>query len=71
VREVIRRAIELGSASIILVHNHPSGDPSPSRADIDITRKVIEAGKPMGIMVHDHIVIGTNGHASLRSLGLI
>ncbi len=71
VREVIKRAIQLGSAAIILVHNHPSGDPSPSRADIDITRKVIEAGKPMGIMVHDHIVIGTNGHASLRAMGLI
>jgi DNA repair protein RadC len=71
VREVIKRAIQLGSAAIILVHNHPSGDPSPSRADIDITRKVIEAGKSMGITVHDHVVIGTNGHASLRAMGLI
>ena len=71
VREVIRRAIDLGSAAIILVHNHPSGDPSPSRADIDITRNVAEAGKRLGITVHDHIIMGTNGHSSLRALGLI
>jgi DNA repair protein RadC len=71
VREVIRRAIDLGSAGIILVHNHPSGDPSPSRADIDLTRNIAEAGKRLGIAVHDHIVIGTQGHASLRSMGLI
>ncbi|MCM8729599.1 DNA repair protein RadC [Hephaestia sp. GCM10023244] len=71
VREVIRRAIELGSAALILVHNHPSGDPAPSRADIEITRNVIEAGKRMGIAVHDHLIIGRGGHASLRSMGLI
>jgi DNA repair protein RadC len=71
VREVIRRAIDLGSASIILVHNHPSGDPSPSRADIDITRTIAEAGKRLGITVHDHIVMGTAGHVSLRAQGLI
>ncbi|WP_298673080.1 DNA repair protein RadC [uncultured Sphingomonas sp.] len=71
VREVIRRAIDLGSAAIILVHNHPSGDPSPSRADIDITRAIVEAGRGLGITVHDHIVIGANGHASLRAKGLI
>lgn len=71
VREVIRRAIDLGSAAIILVHNHPSGDPSPSRADIDITRAIIDAGKPLGIAVHDHLVIGANGHVSLRAKGLI
>jgi len=71
VREVIRRAIDLGSAAIILVHNHPSGDPSPSRADIEITRNVIEAGKKLGIALHDHIIMGTEGHASLRALGLI
>jgi DNA repair protein RadC len=71
VREVIRRALELGSAAIILVHNHPSGDPSPSRADIDLTRNIAEAGKPLGIVVHDHIIIGTQGHSSLRSQGLI
>lgn len=71
VREVIRRALELGSAALILVHNHPSGDPSPSRADIDITRAVAAAAKLLNIALHDHIVIGRNGHASLRAQGLI
>ncbi|WP_033922918.1 RadC family protein [Sphingomonas sp. 37zxx] len=71
VREVIRRAIDLGSAALILVHNHPSGDPTPSRADIELTRTIADAGKRLNIAVHDHIIIGTNGHASLRSLGLI
>ncbi|GAM00071.1 MULTISPECIES: DNA repair protein RadC [Sphingomonas] len=71
VREVIRRAIDFGSAALILVHNHPSGDPSPSRADIDVTRAIAEAGKRLGITVHDHIIIGTAGHVSLRAQGLI
>ena len=71
VREVIRRAIDLGSAAIILVHNHPSGDPSPSRADIDITRAIADAGKRLGIAVHDHIVMGAHGHVSLKAQGLI
>ena len=71
VREVIRRAIDLGSASIILVHNHPSGDPSPSRADIDVTRNIVEAGKRLGIGVHDHLIMGRSGHVSLRAQGLI
>ncbi|MDR6853152.1 DNA repair protein RadC [Sphingomonas sp. BE123] len=71
VREVIRRAIDLGSTAIILVHNHPSGDPSPSRADIELTRTIVEAGKRLGIAVHDHIVIGTGGHVSLRAQGLM
>ena len=71
VREVVRRALELGSASIILVHNHPSGDPKPSRADITLTRQVIDACRPLGISVHDHVIIGSSGHASLKSLGLI
>ena len=71
VREVLRRAIDLGSASLILVHNHPSGDPAPSRADIDLTRSIIEAGKRLGVAVHDHIIIGTQGHSSLRAMGLI
>ncbi|MES2045249.1 MAG: DNA repair protein RadC [Pseudomonadota bacterium] len=71
VREVIRRAIDLGSAAIILVHNHPSGDPQPSRADIDLTRKTIDAAKQFDIAVHDHVVIGTEGHASLRAMGLM
>ncbi|MEN2785903.1 DNA repair protein RadC [Sphingomonas qilianensis] len=71
IREVIRRAIEFGSAAVILVHNHPSGDPAPSRADIDITRSIAEAGKRLNIAVHDHVIIGRSGHASLRALGLI
>lgn len=71
VREVIGRAMALGSAAIILVHNHPSGDPSPSRADIDITRQVAEAGKRLNITLHDHIIMGTEGHSSLRAMGLM
>ncbi len=71
VRQVIGRALHLGSAALILVHNHPSGDPSPSRADIEVTRKIAEAGKSLGIVVHDHIIIGSEGHASLRAKGLI
>jgi DNA repair protein RadC len=71
VREVIRRAIDLGSTSIILVHNHPSGDPQPSRADIQLTREIVEAGRRLNIAVHDHIIVGTQGHASLRALGLM
>jgi len=70
-REVIRRALELGSSSLILVHNHPSGAPQPSRQDIDITRHIVDAGRPLGISVHDHIIIGADGHASLRSMGLM
>ncbi|MES2173513.1 MAG: DNA repair protein RadC [Pseudomonadota bacterium] len=71
VREVIKRAMELGSAALILVHNHPSGDPSPSRQDIDITRQIVEAGKRLGISVHDHIIMAASGHASLRAQGLL
>lgn len=71
VREVVKRALELGSAAVILVHNHPSGDPSPSRADIDITKTIVAAGKPLGVAVHDHLIIGTKGHVSLRAQGLI
>lgn len=71
VREVIRRAIDLGSAAIILVHNHPSGDPQPSRADIMLTRDIADAGKKLGIAVHDHVIIGAGGHSSMRAMGLI
>lgn len=71
VREVIRRALDLGSAAIILVHNHPSGDPSPSRADIQLTKEIAEAGRKLGIAVHDHIIIGAEKHTSLRAAGLI
>lgn len=70
-REVIRRALELAATAIILVHNHPSGDPTPSRADIDMTRTIINTAKPLGITVHDHIIIGRDGHASLKGLKLI
>ena len=71
VREVVKRALELNSAAIILVHNHPSGDPKPSRADIALTRDIIDACRPLGLAVHDHIIIGSSGHASLKALGLI
>ena len=70
-REVIRRAIDLGSAALILVHNHPSGSPEPSRQDIEITRQIAEAGKRLNIAVHDHIIIGSQGHSSLRAMGLL
>lgn len=70
-REVIKKALEIGAASMILVHNHPSGNPQPSRADIQITNKIAEAGRLMGIVVHDHIIIGSEGHTSLKVKGLI
>lgn len=70
-REVIRRAMELGAAAMILVHNHPSGNPEPSRADIQITNRIAEAGRLLNITVHDHVIIGRSGHVSLRSKGLI
>lgn len=70
-REVVKRALELSATAIILAHNHPSGDPTPSRADIDMTRKIIDVAKPLGIEVHDHIIVGKEGHASLRGLKLI
>lgn len=70
-REVVRRALDLGASALILVHNHPSGDPTPSRADVEMTRKVAEAGVPLGIVVHDHIIVAKHGHSSFKSLGLI
>ncbi|MBS0295707.1 MAG: DNA repair protein RadC [Proteobacteria bacterium] len=70
-REVVRRALELSASALILVHNHPSGDPTPSRADVDITRQIVEAAKAMGIAVHDHLVVGRDGVASLKALGLM
>ena len=70
-REVIRRAMDLGASALILVHNHPSGSPEPSRADIQITKKIAEAGRLLGVIVHDHIIIGHEGHVSLRAKGLI
>jgi DNA repair protein RadC len=70
-REVIKRALELSATAIILVHNHPSGDPTPSRADIDMTKRIVEAAEKLNIAIHDHIIIGRNGHASFKSLKLI
>ena len=71
VREVVKRALELGSSAIVLVHNHPSGDPTPSRADIEMTKQIVTAAKNLGIVVHDHIIVGKQGHANFRGLGLI
>lgn len=70
-REIVKRALELGASAIILVHNHPSGDPTPSRADIEMTRQIADAAKTLRVTVHDHIVIGRSGHASFKSLGLL
>lgn len=71
VREIIRRAIDLHASGMILVHNHPSGDPAPSKADIQLTRELAEAARPLGIALHDHLIIGTQGQTSMRSQGLI
>ena len=70
-REIVKRALELNASAIILVHNHPSGDPAPSKADIAMTREVAIAAKALGITIHDHLVIGRGGHASFKSLGLL
>jgi DNA repair protein RadC len=70
-REVVKRALELSATAIILVHNHPGGDPTPSRADIDMTKQIIEIARGLGIEVHDHIIVGRDGHASMRGLKLI
>ena len=70
-REVVKRALELSATAVVLVHNHPSGDPTPSRADIQMTQAIIDVAKPLGIAVHDHIIVGRDGHASLKGLKLI
>jgi len=70
-REVVKRALELGASAIILVHNHPSGDPTPSPADVDMTNQIVKATKALGIRVHDHLVIGHKSEASFKSLGLL
>lgn len=70
-REVIKRALELSASALILVHNHPSGDPTPSRADIEMTKTIASSAKPLGLVVHDHVIIGKQGHASLRALQLL
>jgi DNA repair protein RadC len=71
VREVIARAIALGATALIIVHNHPSGDPSPSQQDIRLTRDLVEAGRHMKVTVHDHVIVGANGRTSMRAMGLI
>jgi DNA repair protein RadC len=70
-REVVKRALELSATAIILVHNHPSGDPTPSQADIEMTRQIAAAAKPLGVALHDHIIVGREGHASLKGLRLL
>ena len=70
-REIVKRALELAASAIILVHNHPSGDPTPSKADIAMTREIVAAAKALSIAVHDHLVVGRGGHASFKSLGLL
>jgi DNA repair protein RadC len=68
---VIKRALEHGATALILVHNHPSGDPAPSSADVQMTRQISDIARPLNITLHDHIIIGKNGHASLKGLKLI
>jgi DNA repair protein RadC len=70
-REVVKRALELGASALILVHNHPSGDPTPSKADIAVTRDIVKAAAPLGVTVHDHVIIGRGRHTSLRDLGML
>ena len=70
-REVVKRALELGASAIILVHNHPSGDPTPSTSDVEMTKQIVEAARTLDIAVHDHLIIGRQGHASLKQLGLM
>jgi DNA repair protein RadC len=71
IREIMRRALDLHATALIVVHNHPSGDPSPSQQDIKLTRDLIEAGRHLNVSIHDHLIIGAKGHSSLRRMGLI
>lgn len=71
VREVVKRALELSATALIMVHNHPSGDPTPSHADVEMTKRIVESAKDLGIVVHDHVIVARQGHASLRQLGLM
>ena len=70
-RELVKRALELSATAVILVHNHPSGDPTPSQADIQMTQQIVAVAAPLGIAVHDHIIVGKEGHASLKGLKLM
>lgn len=71
VREVMKRAIAHGATAIVIVHNHPSGDPAPSQADVRLTRELVEAGRHMKVAIHDHVIVGTQGQSSLRAMGLM
>jgi DNA repair protein RadC len=71
VREVVKRALQLSASAIVLVHNHPSGDPTPSRADIEMTKEIMAAAEKLDIAVHDHLIVGRDGHTSLKSAGLV
>ena len=71
IREIIARALEYQASALIIVHNHPSGDPTPSQADVKLTRELVEAGRHMKVTVHDHVIVGLQGHSSLRALGLM
>jgi DNA repair protein RadC len=71
VREIMRRALDYQATALILVHNHPSGDPQPSQQDIRLTRDIVEAGRHLRVSVHDHVIVGTSGHSSMRAMGLI
>ena len=71
VREVIARAIALGATALIIVHNHPSGDPTPSQQDIRLTRDLVDAGRHMKVTVHDHVIVGASGRTSMRAMGLL
>lgn len=71
VREVMKRAMAHGATAIIIVHNHPSGDPAPSQADVKLTRELVEAGRYMKVAVHDHVIVGVQGQSSLRAMGLM
>ncbi len=70
-REVVKRALELGATALIMVHNHPSGDPAPSRGDIEMTREVREVAETLGIVLHDHVIVSKNGNSSFKSMGLL
>jgi len=70
-REIMKRSLELGATALILMHNHPSGDPKPSEADVDMTRQIMRAAEPFNITIHDHIIISKNGYSSFKNLGLI
>jgi DNA repair protein RadC len=70
-REVVKRALELAASAIVLVHNHPSGDPTPSMADIEMTKKIVDAGQRLNVIVHDHVIVGRKGHFSFRANGLM